>query len=713
MIEEERLVYQSEFVIAVSKAGVFRAQLRIPGGYDIDALSAAGATHWDEEAEVDRGDGTRRVTLHYPSRVSGDLPARIRLSRALTDLPDVVDVPRIEAAGSLKHSGRVVISAAQGVRLSIAEREGISEVNPLELGIRTPGVVAANQLRPDWSLRLAVDQVQPRITADTLHVAAVADGVVRHTVYLHYTLQHAGSKLFRVRLPDDAVGVRLVGPEIARRSSVPDQPGLWEVELTSKWYDRPYPLAVQYDTVYAADAESVQIDPVISAGTDLQRGHLVVLAGGRVEVGAAAEAGGIVRADSRALPALFGAGDLSEAALCYRCPSAGYGLTLDVRRLVDAQAAQATVQHTRLTSVLTAEGESINRAQIQLRVGQKRYLETRLPSGGRLLALRVNARAAEPSTRTDAATNETVYLVPLTASAGEDARVLVDLVYTAPPGASSGSTTGGKLALEGPRFDLPLRDIQWAVYAPEGYRYDGFAGNAAYIQPTQDARLLKAFSVEAYDTATRQQQVARLSAAQQLQTDAARLADAGDQRRARAALEQAMYFSLGDRALNEDARVQLHRLSTDQAVVGLIGSRGRLRELEGGRVPTPTAPGSAGGDDAAVLNLSRRDLQQVRAALSRLDGENLAIIAARFMTTQAVAGARPAPLVVEMPLRGRLLQFSRPVQAQPNTPVTVSFTATAAPNAADRPTDRTPWMVGGVLLVLGLVFQWAASRARQ
>lgn len=711
LIEEERLVYQSEFVIAISKAGVFKTQLQIPAGYDIDALSATGSTHWDEDTDAQAADGTRLVTLHYPSRVGGDLPVRIRLSRAFTDLPDVVDVPRIEAVGSLKHGGQVVVSATQGVRLSVDERDGISEVNPLELGIRAPGVVAANQLRPDWSLRLGVEQVEPRITADTLHVAAVADGVVRHTVYLRYTLQHAGSKHFRVRVPDDAVGVRLVGPEIARRSPVADQPGLWEVELSSKWYNRPYPLAVQYDTAYTADAASVQIHPVTAVGTDLQRGHLAILAGGRVEVGASAEAGGMVRADSRALPAVFGAGDLSEAALCYRCPSAGYGLTLNIRRLVDANAAKASVEHTRLTSVLTAEGESINRAQIQLRVGQKRYLETRLPAGGRLLALRVNARAEEPSTRTDPKTKETIYLVPLVASAGDNTAVLVDLVYTVPP-TKSGATAGGKLALEGPRFDLPLKDIQWAVYAPEDYQYDDFEGSATYIEPEEDVVPTKAFSAEAYDIATRQQQAARLAAAQQLQTDASRLADAGDQRRARAALEQAMYFSLGDRALNEDARVQLHRLSTDQAVAGLIGSRGRLRELEGGRVPTPTAPGSANAEDSAVLNLSRQDLQQVRAALSRPDGENLAIIAARFMTTQAVAGARPAPLVVEMPLRGQVLEFTRPVQAQPNTPVTVSFTATAKPNATGHSTDWTPWIAVAVLLVLGLIVQWVTSRRR-
>lgn len=713
VIEEERLVYQSEFVVAVSKAGVFKTQLRIPAGYDIDALVANSATHWDEEADAQAGGGQRLVTVHYASRVTGNLPIRVRLSRAFTELPDQADVPRIEAVGSLKHSGQVVVSATQGVRLSVEEREGVSELNPLELGIRSPGVIAASQLRPDWSIRLAFEQVEPRITAETLHVAAVADGAVRHTTYLRYTLQHAGSKLFRVRVPEDAVGVRLVGPEIARRSAVPDEPGLWEVELSSKWYNRPYPLAVQYDTAYAADAASVQIDPVIAEGTDLQRGYLAILAGGRVEVGAGAEAGGMVRADSRALPAVFGAGDLSEAALCYRCPSAGYGLALDIRRLVDAQAAQATVEHTRLTSVLTAEGESINRAQVQLRVGQKRYLETKLPKGARLLALRVNARAAEPSTRTDAKIKETVYLVPLAASVGENAGVLVDLVYTVPPSAS-GTSAGGKLALEGPRFDLPLRDIQWAVYAPEDFHYDDFEGSATYIEPDEDAGYIKAFSAEAYDNTTRQQQAARLAAAQQLQTDAARLADAGDQRRARAALEQAMYFSLGDRALNEDARVQLHRLSTDQAVAGLIGSRDRLRELEGGRVPAPTAPGTRNGEDAAVLNLSRSDLQQVRAALSRPDGENLAIIAARFMTTQAVAGARPAPLVVEMPLRGRVLEFNRPVQAQPNTPVTVSFTATARPTAAGRPAaDWSPWIAGGVLLALGLIVQLAASRRRR
>ncbi|XAL98948.1 hypothetical protein OT109_15340 [Phycisphaeraceae bacterium D3-23] len=171
-----------------------------------------------------------------------------------------------------------------------------------------------------------------------------------------------------------------------------------------------------------------------------------------------------------------------------------------------------------------------------------------------------------------------------------------------------------------------------------------------------------------------------------------------------------MYFSLGDRALNEDARVQLHRLSTDQAVAGLIGSRSRLRDLDGGRVPLPTANGAG---DERVLNLSRRDLQQVRAALSRPDGENLALIATRFMTTQAVAGARPVPLVVEMPLRGQVLEFSRPVQAQPNAALEVSFWAKPQPDATGRAADYTPWIVAGVLLVLLVPLQWFATRRRK
>lgn len=704
-IEEERLVYTSEFVVAVSKAGVFSTRLRLPEGYDIDALSANGATHWDEETGED---GERYVRLHYATRVTGNLPVQARLSRAITQPPASIQVPRIEAVGSLKHTGQVVIAAAQGLRLSIDQRDGISEVNPLELGIRTPGVLAANTLRPDWSVRLAVEQVQPRITADTLHVAAVSDGAVRHTVYLRYTLQHAGAKVFRVRLPADALGVRLVGPGVARRTEVEGDPGVWEVELSSKWFDRPYPLAVQYDTAYAPDAESVQIDPVVAVGTDLQRGYLTVLSAGRVEVAAAAQAGGMVRADPRALPASFGAGDLSEAALCYRCPSAGYGLSLAVSRFDNAQQDQATVLNTQIATVLTADGESINRVQVELRVGGKRYLETRLPDGGRLLALRVNGRAAEPSTRTDSTTNETVYLVPLESAVMQDAHVQVDLVYAHRP--SVLTKLASPLALQGPRFDLPLRDVRWTVYAPDGYEYERFAGNAIYHEPDGGEPPVVRFTPEDYDAVALEQQRARLLAAQQFQHDASVLADRGDPRAARAALEQAMYFSLGDRALNEDARVQLHRLSTDQAVAGLIGSRSRLRELDGGRVPLPTANGAG---DERVLNLSRRDLQQVRAALSRPDGENLALIAARFMTTQHVAGARPVPLVVEMPLRGQVLEFSRPVQAQPNAALEVSFRATPKPDATGRAADYSPWIVAGVLLVLLVPAQWIAARRRR
>ena len=695
VIEEERLVYSVDMVASVTKAGVFSLQLLMPEGYDIDALVAGGATHWDESEDAQ---GRRWVTLHFPSRVGGQVPIRARLSQPIETMPQHVDVPHIEVAGSLKHTGQLTVAAAQGVRLSVESRDGATELNPLELGIRAQGVLALRLLRPAWELRLSVEQIEPRITADVLHVAAVADGVIRHTAYLRYSLQHAGTKTFLVRLPADAIGVRLVGPGIARRGQVPDQPGLWEVELSAKWFDQPYPLAVQYDTRFDPAAGAPVIEPVTSVDSDLQHGYLAVLAGSKVEVRTAAEQAGMVRADARTIPRTFGAGDLSEAALCYRCPSASYGLALSAKRLDNADLVQASVDSAQLTTVVTPQGGTITRAVLELRVAGKQHLETRLPAGGVCVGLRVNGRAAEPSVRMDVKAGEPVYLVPLESPVDEDARVLVDLVYTVEASATQAVT---QMDLQGPRFDLPLRDIQWAVYAPEEFDYDDFTGNVQYIEPRDQPARNAVYTLENYDTNMRVGKAQRLAAAQQFQQSASTLADLGEQRQARAALEQAMYFSLGDQALNEDARVQFYRLSNDQAVVGLIGSRQRLRELDGGRLPPPTLM-----NDDAVLNLSQRDLQSVRNALSQQDNENLAQIAGRFMTTQTAATARPAPLVVEMPLRGRVLHFARPIQAQPNAPLTVSFKQSPKPSAQAGVVggaDRSPWLVAGALVVLLLL----------
>ncbi|HUW35086.1 MAG TPA: hypothetical protein VM223_26035, partial [Planctomycetota bacterium] len=339
-IADDRLIYNSDLAIEIAKAGVFSTDLNLPAGYDIDALTAAEVSHWDDTT-TNYG---RTVQVHFKARIMGQVVIKLAMSRPESELPKDVKVPRVEVAGTMKHSGQIVISSDRGVRMSVAARNGVSELNTLELGIRNQDSLAFKLLKSDWDLTVQTEVIKPRINVDFLHVARVTEGLVRHTHYLMYRLYNAGSKEFQFEVPKDAVGLVVTGPDIARREQVgadgvrpgqaqgPAPTVRWRVELAHKWFDRPYPLRIEYETQFDRSAGEVKLLPAKAITPDMQRGHIVVYATDRVELAKLTAGEMLQPADTRSLPGDFGAGDLSDAAFCYACTAANWELAFKATR---------------------------------------------------------------------------------------------------------------------------------------------------------------------------------------------------------------------------------------------------------------------------------------------------------------------------------------------------------------------------------------------
>lgn len=685
-ISDERLVYNGTFSLQITKAGRFSVDLRIPREYDIDALSAAEVSHWDE-ANTEDG---RIVTVHFRTRTIGHVNLALALSRSIGALPETLDTPHIGAVDALKHTGQLIVSSDQGVRVAVVSRAGISEFDPAELGVRTPGTLAFRLLRPGWSLTLNTEVIDPVIEAQVLHTAHVMEGVVRHRCYIRHHIRHAGAKVFQVRLPESAMGAVITGSEVARISQPDDDdPGLYRIELTRKQFARPYQLSIRYETPIGSDVKSVSVEPVVVPGAERQRGYVTITAGPRVELSQAGAGQSLQPAEARTVPMDFGAGDQSDAALCFITSSSDYRLDLAITRHSAADLLDASVHRVDITSVITEAGASINRVQLELNVGGKRHLEARLPEDAKVWSLLVGARSVVPSVREDG--REPVYLIPLSPDAAGDLPVEIDLVYTTihGPGGSAPWTD-----LNGPRFDLPLHNVNWTLFAPPDFAYSDFRGTLVYDEDVGETAGVAQFTAGAYQQQVQRLNVSNLAKALDLQEMGDALAAKGDQRAARQALESAWFYSLSDPALNEDARVQLHRLAEEQALVGLVGNRGRLRQQSG--APHEQSPEQSYGE-----NFDRDQARRLRNTLSKADSENLQAIIGRMIETQDAATASSVPLLVNLPVRGRPLHFSRSIQVNPSAPMRISFDAD--PPITSRIDNDLIWVIVIFLCLLALL----------
>jgi len=656
-VSDERLVYNGEIHAKVSKAGVFSIDLTMPEGFDIDTLAAPEVSHWDEDSES----GERIVHVHFRKKLFGSVALKIALSRPVSELPEEITVPRMQLAGSLKHAGRVTISSTRNVRLSIKERKGVSEFNAIELGIRQAGTLAFNLLRPEWTLTLKTEIVQPRINVNFLHVARVNDGLVRHTNYLRYKFYNAGRKVFNVRVPAGVLGLEITGSEIAHIEEVKPGSGIWQVELARKQFERPYLLKLRYDTQFERNVGEVVLEATEALDVDLQRGHLVVYATDRVAIAEAKLDEALQDFDPRGLPTVFGAGDLSDAALCYRAPAADYTMAVQATRHQAAPLLEATVQNTIIRTVISQRGEAITHVHMQMSVGSRRHLEARLPVGSNIWSLRVNQRSELPSIITRG--GETVTLIPLEPSTSGELPVEIDLIYVTntPQGWESKRQLHG-----GPRFDLPLQNVSWNLHLPEDFVYHDFESSLNVDEESVRVTRVQLYDINAYERAVSILNSDNNAKAIALQSKGEKLAQEGKQQLARQALFRANGYAYNDAELNEDTRVQLNSLMRQQAIVGLVNQRDLLRQKRGDYSQPNARPN-------LTAQFDQDEAQRLQNSLNREDSKNLELITKRLIEMQEESLQSRVQLMVSVPLRGRVIQMTRPLQVKANAEMSVSF----------------------------------------
>jgi hypothetical protein len=124
------------------------------------------------------------------------------------------------------------------------------------------------------------------------------------------------------------------------------------------------------------------------------------------------------------------------------------------------------------------------------------------------------------------------------------------------------------LELLAPKFDLPLENISWRIYLSEKWQVRHWTGTLQLQQQEVLARAA-ALDLQSYlhNEAALQREKTR-EAEQMLALGNTEL-ERGDLQQARRAFQSAFGLSTHDDAFNEDARVQLHNLKLQQALVGL------------------------------------------------------------------------------------------------------------------------------------------------
>jgi len=677
-LDDDRLVMAVDLRVTITRVGLFQLSFVLPPNLEVEALSGAALSQWTEASEG----GGRLITLHLAGRTIGEQTFALTLTGAAPHAQAAWPVPRLRVREATRQTGEILIVPGKGLRLRAVEREQVTQLDPRTVGGLQPGTLAFRILQEDWSLGVAIDSLEPWVTVQAMEEITVREGQTLTRIALRTRVENAAVKQFRVKLPglgeDRARTVRATGPAVSDMVKLPDEPDLWEIRF-QRGIAGDTDVQIEFQGLAAGAQSQEAIAPPEFVGARQAVLFVAVRGGGRLEVDAGALPRGWTRVDWSAVPPnLQDRNDRSVPALCFRVAEPEGPLALSVRRHEVAEALKLRVTHADLTTLFSPAGAFLTAAEFKVDVLETSTLRVRLPEGARLFNTFVNGESVTVVRENDA------YLFHVATGANPDPAATVRLVYAVTGPAPSA------IGLTGPRLSVPLEKVTWRVVLPPGYDLKSYRGGLELAEERSGGL----FGLEQYQSLVASRRSAEAQQAAALLQEANTLLQRGDQQKAGEALSKVSNARALDEASNEDARVQLRNLKTQQTVLGLNTRRQRLyldnraeaarnEQLEQAANLNPFMQGQVNFDPGQVDQLLMGNTVEENAALRG--------IATRLVDQQLTAEPPPGAIDVTLAERGRVLTFTRSLQVDGSAPL--ELTVRVAPSA------RTGAVFSGLLLL--------------
>jgi hypothetical protein len=675
-IGDERLVLAIDVMASITRAGLFQLSFPLPAGLEIESTSGESVSHWTETEGV--------VTLHLKGRTSGQQTFAITFTGTAPGALAEWDVPQFSINEATRQAGQLLVSPEQGIRAQPKERSHVSQVDARTIAGNQPGTLAFRLLQADWALKLQLEALAPWVTAQALQEVLLREGVTRTRLAVSYRVENAAVKSLRVTLPglsdEEEKTVRASGEAVSDIVRVEAEDDVWELRFQRRILGN---VAVSIEFQKTSERSDGLESVVVATLADVKQLAMwvAVRVAGRLDISVASAGQGWQRTDWPSVPRnLQDVRDTSVPALAFRAVQPEQALSVKVQRHEVAEALSLRVSSGKFTTVFSPNGDSATEAEMRVVVTEKSTMRVNLPEGAVLFNAFVNSESMA-IVREDGA-----YLFHVLPPE-EGTAATVSLAWSA-------KDAGFKLI--GPRLNVPLQNITWWVALPDGLRLSGSKGSLD-LESEKD---LSGFTLQNYSDEYRNRREAEANSATEALQKANTWINSGDQQKARKALSRASKSQALDLAANEDARVQLRELQTQQAVVGLNTRRQKLyldnkdddpgfarnEQLEQAATNNPLLKGKLNYNGQAMDSLLLGNTAEENGALNQMAG--------RIVSQQLAAEPALQAIDVTLPPSGKLLTFKRSVQVNGNAPLELQLNVS-------RRSETSGWFVllVGVLLV--------------
>ena len=659
---DERVVLAVNFAVDISRAGLFQLSFPLPDGLEVESLTGAALHHWAELSES----GKRQIILHLNGKTIGTQSFSLALSGTAPVDVGQWEIPRFELNEAARQTGELVVQPTTGIRLRTVSRQNVSEADPRAMGGNAQGALAFRLLQRDWNLVLGIEKLDPWVTGQVLQEITMREGQTRSALIANFNVQNASIGALSVILPitneDEIKTLRASGNTVSDLVRTAPDSNIWEVQFKRRVVGK-LQFRIEYERRGDRESEDETLSPIGFPQARQISWYFGVRAGGRLELEHDPLTQGWQRIDWNIVPQpLRESENRSAPSLAFRAVAPDSVLKIHAKRHSLADALKLRVAEGALTTVLSPTGDQLTSVDLVMEVIQRSSLSVGLPESGELFSIFVNGESVN-SIRQGGETNAwQFYILP----GIDDRTAQVRFVY---------SVAGDQLSslkLTSPQLNVPLENIQWNVIAPQGFELSDNDGNLELIRQTSQ----KNYDRDSYLSKASGKRQVQAQQATLLLEQANQLLQAGEQSKARWALNSVANQYALDAASNEDARVQLENLQTQQAIVGLNTRRQRLY-LDNNRDDADLVDNEQLRQAAAEnpvlqqdqLNFRPQQLSQLLRGNTTADNATLQQIAARLVQHQHTTEPAPQAIIISLPEEGEVYTFGRSVQVAENAPL--------------------------------------------
>ncbi|MGB0326969.1 MAG: hypothetical protein ACPGJR_05465 [Akkermansiaceae bacterium] len=649
---EERTVLAVDLTATITRAGVFRLSFPLPAGFEVESLSSPALNHWAEVKE----DNGQVVMMNLNGKTIGTQKFALVLTSATPTLPvESWAVPKVTLREANRQSGQFVIVPGRGIQLSVLERKDLSALDPRAVGGVQAGSLAFRLLQKSWSLALGVDQLASSVAALVLHDVELREGRSKARVDLRLQVDHASIREIEVTLPllseVDAQTVRVSGAEV--RDIINIEGNRWRVRFKRRVVGE-VPLRIEFEKT--EPSKTVEVVTVDTARQ--QSSYLALRPGARLRL-KPVKASGWDLVDWSVLPkALYQLDRTGAPAAFLRSNQNSSEVEVSLSRHSVVAGARIRVLRGSLTTVVSAGGEAMNQATLELEALQRGSLTLTLPEESRLFGVFVN----EENVLVVQDGDSYRFQVMGDLAAGQRNRAVVRFTYSQ----AVGSGRLKKLQLEAFKIGEPLENVSWQVTLPKGYEMAGSSGDFDFVKEEE----LKEIARDEYRAMAQRRKAEQDDIATMRLNNASGLLKAGDNINGNIALEQVFNQGNLDKASNEDVRVQMERVSKRNAVIALNTRRQRLYNDNSGAA-LEVVQGQAEQIQTAMksnpvfngqLNVGRDDYSNIISGNDAEVNRMLDTIAGKWVRNQRITQPTGKMIDPVVPPQGTSLTFARLIQ---------------------------------------------------